>query len=585
MRMRGLPSLCLLTLGCAGRVPPAPAALDAPRQSGAVVVDLPPGTLLRLPAVEVVGKEARDDGAVVTGLWREAMRTSARFDIAAGLEDTPAPRRLSVHLDADTATLTSTLYEDGRPPTPLAATRLLGTREADAVQELADTTRHALGEVEVTRASPLRSTYSADRACVLATEAAIEAAAAGDLPAARSHLDDARRADAGCTVSMLAHAELLLRGSDFARARRAAQDALQMQNRCAPTTRHRLARVLLLAEAAMSPSGEASQHDRQLLALGEAEVRARPHDPQGRWTLAQALSLVGRFTEAEPLLAELGRRWPAVTQVPYHHALALLGCDRPREALAALDSVGDKLSPTQIAIPHAIALWAAGRNEQLTRLLGDLAARPDVQATALLHHVRRMQAAQAILEQRGEEAATLLLTDLEWLRQRTSRLGTYADHVASTAQVLVLLGHAADVSRTVYAFERLPQLDEATRRALMFAGGLAAVSTTPSAASAAEASLSKEGESAWSLQLRAAASRGRGELADEARALLQAARLDRSPLLRAGLARALRTAGETDDATAILTELRRELLRLDLRRLSAHPLVDPAAALALLATQ
>lgn len=584
MRMLGI-SCVLCVAACAGpSAGPAPAPSAGPR-AYAVVVTLPPGTLLRLPALEVVAANAMDDAVLTNGLWREAMRASARFDIAAGIEDTTSTRSLVAHLDPDTATLTTTLWEEGRPPTPLAAARLAPGDPAGALQALAQASRYALGETDLDPVQPLRLVYSAERACVLATERALQAAATGDLPAARSHLDDARRADAGCTVTILAHAELLLRGNDFARASRAAQDGLRLENRCSATTQHRLARVLLLARAALATGGETAQLDQQLLALGEGAVHARPHDPHGRWTQAQALSLLGRFGAAEAILAALRPRWPAVTQLPYHHALALLGCDRPDEALTALDQAQENLAPMQTAIPRAIALWSARRSADLTRFLADLAARADVQSTALLHHVRRMQAAQAILEERGDAAATLLLTDLEWLRQRTSRLGQYADHLASTGHVLMLLGHAAEVARAVDAFERLPQVDEAARRALMFVGGLAAVATAPNAAATAEASLSKEGASAWSLQLQAAACRERGELAEEARALVQAARLDTDPLLRASLARTLRTAGEAAQADQILTALRADLLRLDLRRLAAHPLLDPAHALALLATQ
>jgi len=583
--MRGLERLLLLAAACTAPRAPRPPAADADGGEQAVVVEVPAGTVLRLLPIELVGAAGAGEAAYLDGLWREGMRVSPRFDVAAGLEDTAAAFEVAIHLDVAAATLTTTLHEPGRPPTALGAAALVRGDEATCLQRLALGTRQALGEREAAASPPLRLAYSAERACVVATEDGLAAAARGDLPAARGKLDDARRADAGCTVTLLALAELHLRGNDFVRAKRIAQDALQLGNRCAPTTQHRLARVLLLAQAAMATGGEVTDLDRQLLALGEAAVRARPHDPHPRWTVAQAQSLLGRFTEAEALLAELGERWPNVTQVPYHHALALLGCDRPKEALAALEQVAGQLAPTQTAIPHAIALWAAGREDELTRLLRDLAGRSDVQSSALLHHVRRMQAAHAILAGRGDEAATLLLTDLEWLRQRTSRLGTYADHVAATGQVLVLLGHAGELARAVTAFERLPQLDEAARRALMFAGGLAAVGTDRQAVSTAAANLSKEGESAWSLQLQAAANRERGELGEEARALAQASRLDRSPLLRASLARTLKTAGEVAEADVLLRALRTELLRLDLRRLAAHPLVDPAGALALLATQ
>lgn len=583
----------VLSLGACATPPPAP-RVPLPAADQPVVVELPPGTLLQLlppervgPATEGLAAEASaaDEAALLAGLWREAMRASPRFDVAAGLEDVPAPTRLQVHVDPASATATSTLVVDGRPPTALAAVPAVRGDAAATLQALADATRAALGDRAPADAPPLRLAYSSERACVLATEAALRAAASGDLPAARGRLDEARRADAGCTVTLLASAELHLRTGDGLRARRVAEEGLRLENRCSASTAHRLARTLLLARAALANPVDAAQIDVQLLALGDAALARRPHDPHGAWTRAQALSLLGRFTEAETILAELRPRWPDVKQLPYHHALALLGSNRPEEALAALAGVQDALPPMQTAIPHAIALWAAGRHEELSRLLADLAARPDVQSTALLHHVRRMQAAHAILREDEMEAKNLLLTDLEWLRQRAFQLGQYADHLAATAHVLVLLGHAAEVARVVEAFERLPQLDEAARRALLFAGGLAAAGTRPAVADAAEASLGKEGESAWSQQIRAAQFRSRGELEEELTSLVRAARLDRSPLVRASLARALRTAGETAQATELLAALRDDLLRLELRHFAGHPLVDPAHALALLATR
>jgi hypothetical protein len=545
----------------------------------AVVRALPPGTVLRASPLVVVGHHDAEDAVFLNGLWREALRLSPCFDVAAGIEDGDAALEVTAQLDRESSTLTTTLLEAGSPPLALAATWFVPQRPAAAIADLAAATRAALSDSAAVAAVGL--TYSEAKACVVATEAALTAAAEGDLALARGRLSDARRADAGCTFTMLASVELDLRSNDFARAARAAQEALQLQARSSPTTRHRLARALLLARAAND--GDAASLDRQLLALGDAARQERPHDPHGTWTQAQALSLLGRFTQAEPLLAALRARWPKVTQVPYHHGLALLGCNRPADALLAFQQAQEKLSPLQVAIPRAIALWSAVRHEELSRFLDDLTTRDDVKTSGLLHHVRRMQAAHAILRDRGADAAALLLTDLEWMRQRPGRIGQHAEHLASTSHVLVLLGHAADVTRAVDAFLRLPHLDEAAKRALTFAGGLAAAATRGDVA-AAEATLSKEGASSWSHALRAASHRQRGELADETRALLEAARLDRSPLLRAHIARALRAAGEHARAAELLAALRAELLQLDLRRLAAHPLVDPAHALALLAT-
>ncbi len=571
-----------LFAGSCGSVGPEQRGDAATPPPATALLTLPAGTVLRVLPVQVLGAGERDDSIFLSGLWREAMRISNHFDVASGVEDVETQAQVAAQLDPESNTLTSTWVGPGAPPMALASAPFVRTRAGDSIASLAIATRAALGDGN--GLLPTRTIYSEVKACVIATETALAAAAADDLPMARGQLADARRADGGCTITLLAAAELELRGSDFARAARIAQEGLGFDARCSPTTKHRLARVLILARAAAASGTDALDLDRQLLALGDAALRERPHDPHGAWTRAQALSMLARYTEAEPILLQLRQRWPLVAQVPYHHGLALLGCERAEPALAALNEAEGRLSPVQTAIPRAIALWSAHRTEELTRFLAELAARDDVQTSGLLHHIRRMQASQAILESRATAAATILLTDLEWIRQRPARIGQFAEHLASTGQVLVLLGHGHEVTRAVDAFWQLPRVDEAARRALTFAGGLAAVASTKDAATTAEASLSKEGASAWSHTLRAAAHRARGELADETRELLAAAKLDRSPLLRASLARALRTAGDSVHAEQLLTALRSELLRLDLRRLAAHPLVDPAHALALLAT-
>ncbi len=564
--------------GCAAGPTDAPARRDL-----AVVHRLPAGTTLRLLPVVVLGDTPRP-ATVLDGLLREALRQSVRFDAAASIEDGPSPYAIGVHHDVAGATLTSTLLVDGQPPTPLAAAAFAPERLADSADALALATRIALGE-EDARATPMARTYSTVPACVEHTEAALAAIVAGDVSTARARLGDARAADAGCTITLLALAELDLRDGEYARAERTAQAALQLTNRTMAPTAHRLARAVLLAQAADGAAGKAPEADKLLLALGEAEARERPADPQARWTRAQALNLLGRFEEAEPLLAGLRQRWPHIAQVGYHHALALLGMRRPEPALEVLDAVGPRLPPLLLAIPRAISLWSAGRDAELTAYLGELAVRRDVRESGVLHHVLRMQASHAILGGRDQDAVRFLLTDLEWLRQRTSRLEQHAAQIASTGHVLVLLGHADDAARAVAGFERLPHIDATARKAVTFVAGLADVARNRRHAETAEAALSKEGESAWSHALRAAAHRQRLELAAETRELLEAIKLDRSALLRASLLRVLRAAGEDAQARARGAALGRELIALDLRRLAEHPLLEPAHALALLATR
>lgn len=570
--------LAILLGGCATGTPAGPARRDL-----AVVRALPAGTTLRLLPVAVVGADGTRSAAF-DGLLREALRQTVRFDIAASIEDGPSPFVIGFHHDVAGATVTSTLLVEGEPPTPLAAAAVAPGRLTDTADALALATRIALGEPDAT-AVPTARGYSTVSACIEHTEAALSALATGAMSEARARLGDARAADAGCTITLLALAELDLRDGEYARAEGLARDALQFTNRCLATTSHRLARAVLLAQAATGVATKVAETDQTLLALGEAAMLERPADPHARWTRAQALNLLGRFAEAEPLLAALELRWPHIAQVGYHRALALLGLQRPEPALAVLDAIATRLPALLIAIPRAIALWAAGRDADLEAYLADLRERPEVRDSGVLHHVLRMQASHAILRGRDGDAVKSLLTDMEWLRQRTSRLERHATEIAATGQVLVLLGHADAAARAVSGFERLPHVDVAARRAITFVAGLIEVARQRQPARTAEAALSREGESAWSHALRAAAHRQRLEVAEETRELLAAIKLDRSAILRASLLRALRTTGEDAAAKDLGVALAAELTTLDLRRLSEHPLLDPANALALLATR
>jgi hypothetical protein len=326
--------------------------------------------------------------------------------------------------------------------------------------------------------------------------------------------------------------------------------------------------------------GSETELDRTLLELAELTANERPHDPHVRWTQAQALNLLGRYAEAQPVLAALRQRWPNVALVAYHHAFACIGVGDGRAALLALDDAERRLPPATTAVARALALHASGDDAGLEAHLSALAARPEVRSGPMEHLVHRMRAASAILRGDTSAAATALLTDLEWLRQRPSRLNLHARDLAEAAEVLVALGRAADARGAVLAFDQLPGVPEVARRALAYASGLCDVALTGGRATVAEATLSQDGASAWSQALRAAMHRRRGELAEEAKELLQAAERDKSPLLRAQLARALRTAGQVAAAEQLSADLERTLSRLDLRRLGDHPLLNPSHALA-----
>ena len=195
-----------------------------------------------------------------------------------------------------------------------------------------------------------------------------------------------------------------------------------------------------------------------------------------------------------------------------------------------------------------------------------------------------MQSAHALLTDRPREAVGHLLTDLEWIRQRPSKLQNLALDVAEAGEVLVRIGHHDDLRLPLDAFDRLDAKPQLFDDVLVFLSGLIQVTVRRERATAAEASLERSGQQLWSSTLKATAYRQRGELQDELRQCVLAYQTTESPLARASLARVLRAAGSEANAAEVIAELRRTLLTFRLRPPYWHPLLSPANALAYLAT-
>jgi tetratricopeptide (TPR) repeat protein len=576
MRALRLGGLVLLA-GCASSEPLPPSRVpDQPR--AAVRRALPAGTTVRVATVRAVGPAALEP-AFADGLLREALRQSAALDFAGGVEDAPfAGHTITVHFDAQAATLTTGLVSAADAQVPLAAA---AGALPEAIDRLALATRQALGDPSADTALGSAAIYSAVLECVVQTEAAAELASRGRLRAAEDLLREARPRDPGCTVTLAALAAVALDQGRADEAARIAYEGLLLEHRLAPTTRHRLARTLLMARAAGSRPETA---DRELLALAEATTAERPHDPHVRYSRALAHNMLSDFTASAPLLRALRARWPDNAAVGYHLCFAELALGRPQEARAAIDSARDRLPAFAVVLPRALALYHCGEHAELRAFLAGLANDPTVHKSALLHEVRRMQAAHALLTDDRKAAVGHLLADLEWIRQRPSKLEALALDVAEQGEVLVRIGHAEDLRVPLAAFNELPHSPLLFQEVLVFLGGLLQVASGAERATAAEASLQSNGHIAWSSTLRAAAHRQRGELQDELREWVLAYQTSESPLARAALARVLRAAGSEDRAREVIAELRASLSSFRLRPPYRHALVGPGAALAWLAT-
>jgi tetratricopeptide (TPR) repeat protein len=566
--------------GCAA--PPDPAApQNHGRPPAAVRQVLAPGTVVRLPAVALAmapDRENRIPLAFVHALLRESLRQSARLDLASGIEDDPgADHSILVTLNPTAGHLTTTLARKGAPPIPLATATFSPEKPLPsllhAVDELALNTRRALGEQ--VRATPVQATlaYSASLQCVSLTEEARDQLARGKLRGAMARLRKARSEDGGCAFTLMLLATVANALGEPREAVRIADEALRLNHRLTPTTSHRLLRTYRLA----------MRDDRRLLVAGQVFGRERPYDPHGVYTEALALNLLGDSAAALPKLQTLARRWPENASVQFQLGYACLGTGRWEAALAAFEAARQRLPEPLTVRPLAMALFHAGKQEQLAGMLQRLAASPRVKAGPAFHEVLRMQAAQSILVKDLEAAAAFLLADLSWVRSHATDFDRYALEVAEAGEILARLGKNMELSVAIQGFLELPRLPPTFRAALTYMGGLVTVAENQKP-EAAQAVLTKGGRETWSQKLAAANHRRRGELREEARALERAMGGTSDPLVLASYARVLLAAGEREKSERIAKELHKRLVSFDQRRPRQHPLMSPARAMAYVAT-
>ncbi len=573
---RTLGSVLLLLSACAAPTNPSPA--PAPGKTP-LRKALPAGTVVRLlPIVTTDDKDAAQNH--LDALLREALRQSARLDFAAAHEDCPAPWAVAVHFDPLADRMSTTLKSTEAAPLPLAS---IAGGDPESIDRLAMATRQALGDPIDPQTRSCAKIYSSIPRCITLTERAQERSINNDRMGAIGLLRMARPLDPGCTLTLAALANATLDQGNPIEASRIAREALSFEARLSSTTRHRLARTLLLSE--FRAPGRLTRANRKLLELAEATLVERPHDPHPLYSKALAHNHLGEFTHSAPLLRQLRMRWPLNAAVSYHSCLAELATGNPKEGLEVIEAAAPKLPKVTTVLPHALALYYNNRHEDLRQQLATLATDPKIRKTPLLHEVRRMQAAHEILTGNRGQARQRLLEDLEWMRQRPSQFERLSLHLAEEGEVLVRIGHARDLKIPLQALEEIPGSPATFRHALVYLGGLVSVSMTPERAQAAETDLAKNGQIAWASSLKAAAHRERGELNEEMKEWVIAYQSTEAPLVRASLARVLRAAGSDRNADEALQLLKTRLTRLDLLNPGSHPLLNPASALAYLATR
>jgi len=541
-----------------------------------VVRALLPGTRLHTEIARGLPDEPLYRAAAVW--WHQALRQSRAFELADG-QTPPEGLALVLAIDPVGRRLSAFLRQTGEQRLALAG----GAYEAEdlpgGIDRIAWAARMALGE-EVMPPVPVaaavspspRATDAAADGFVLLHDGAVEASRRAFLLA--------RRSDGGSPFVLDGLARVALLRSDAEVAERLCREALGYRHRLSPMTQHSLTRTLLFARASRTPE-QAPERDRELLALGLAMQRERPHDPQGLLTIAIAENLLGLFADARPRLESLRRRLPRTAIVDYHLGWACLATDDAGEALAAFDEAALRLPPAWVVIPRILAYYALGDDSGLDRLLARQLRELGPRDFGLAHELYRIQAAHALLCDEPEQCADHILTDLNWMLAHPTLLDYRPGQLAEQGEVLVRLGRIDELPAILAAMQA-QHPTSMIADACAYVSGLISISLSRQRDITLEDRLGRGGESVFALRLQAFGHEVRGELADMHAALARAARLSDSPLTKSLLARSLRIMGRVEEARSLRDALRRELTTINLRRRPNHPLLGPEIAFAYL---
>lgn len=537
-----------------------------------VVVRWPAGQPFRTVLAERVPDEPDWRTALVW--WRHALRQTAAFAFDEGTSRSVP--ELELDLDPTTGSLWVSL-RDATGKRLLAGERWAGDGLPAAIDRLAWATRLSLGE-DAPAPVPVALGTSADPKVVRAVDDAETLLRDGGHGAALQALRSARARDGAAPFVLDGMASLLLLRGDFTTAERTAREALGYENRLLPTTRHRLARTLLLARASLDPE-HTQALDQELLQLARVTARERPHDAEPMLTEGIARNFLADFAGAKLALLPLVERLPQHAIVAYHLGWALLGSGDPQNAAIAFERAAVRLPAAWTVLPRAIALHSAGRSAELRALLESL--RDPLDDSAVQRQLLAMLAAEALLAGDEGRARQFLRLDLDWLLRHPLQLAEHVGEFAERGTLLVRLGEH-DSLPPLLAVAQAQHATTAIADAAAFLGGMLDVARTGAVPIGLEERLGHGGDSMFVALLQAYAHERRGEVADMQSQLARAARLSSSPLTKALLARGLAAAGRSDEATTLRSTLHAEMLQLHLRRPCQHPLSAPELAYAFL---
>jgi predicted Zn-dependent protease len=296
-------------------------------------------------------------------------------------------------------------------------------------------------------------------------------------------------------------------------------------------------------------------------------------------TVAIAHDFRGEFAAARPLLQDLRHRLPEHAIVAYHLGWASLGDGDAKAAAEAFADAAVRLPVAWTLLPRAIALFEAGRHDDLQRLLADLRADDGQEARALGYDVLRLLAAHALLQGDANGCRERLLATFTWLLQNPAVLAQRAGELAEQGALLVRLGGDPGLP-ALLATLQAQHPGSAVAEACAFVHGMWTVHGGQRLPDGLLEQLARGGDSPFAALLLAYAHERAGEVGDQLAALGRAAQLSSSPMTKALFARSLLRSGRTDEGQRLLQALRTELRTLALRQRCRHPLLGPELAFA-----
>jgi tetratricopeptide (TPR) repeat protein len=433
-------AVCCLFAACASPIalPPAPLA-EAPDAYVSSVAAWLPGH----PVAAGLAAGAPDAAPwrAMAVWWREALRQSAHLRV----DDfgTPADR-LELAIDPVARTATAT-WRRGSATTLLAACDIRDGDVPAAIDRLARAARAAVGD-ESPAAVPCATGTSARHEVVDACSDALSLLRDGGFASARRILRDGRRRDARAPwlLEPLAACEAAL--GDAAAALRLCDEALAEPQRLLPTTRHRLQRTRLLAQAALTPD-DAARCDAELLALAVADRAARPFDAEPLRSAATAHALRGEFAAALPLLDELLAHDPQAASARQLAGCARLALGEPATAADHFTAIGGRLPASVTLLPHATALFDAGRRAECRALVDRAVEEAASERSPFEVDARQMRAALLLADGDDSGLRAELRAILGWFVARPATLAARAVEFVAEAALLGERGDFAEVDR------------------------------------------------------------------------------------------------------------------------------------------